>query len=213
VSVDLDALRAHAVALEGEPDRMLVPEPFVKDALRALGTTVPRGVTAADGAEAAVAAKRLDGTVVLKAFGRGIVHKSDIGAVRVGLAADDVEDAVSAMAARLAQHGMTPAGFLVEEYQAAGVELIVGAVQHDTFGRVALLGVGGTLTELVDRTVMGLYPLDDASARAMVDCWTALEAPLPSTATRSCRCSSPSPGPAASSTSSETRWSSSNATR
>jgi acyl-CoA synthetase (NDP forming) len=169
VSVDLDALRANAVALEGEADRMLVPEPFVKDALRDLGTTVPRGVAVADGADAAVAAKRLDGAVVLKAFGRGIMHKSDIGAVRVGLAADDVEDAASAMAARLAQHGITPAGFLVEEHQAPGVELIVGAVQHDTFGPVALLGVGGTLTELVDRTVMGLYPLDDASARAMVD--------------------------------------------
>jgi acyl-CoA synthetase (NDP forming) len=169
VSVDLDALRAHAVALEGEPDRVLVPEPFVKDALRDLGTTVPRGVAAADGADAAVSAKRLERAVVLKAFGPGIVHKTDVGAVRVGLTADEVEDAASAMTVRLAAHGITPAGFLVEEQQGPGVELIIGAVQHDTFGPVALLGVGGTLTELVDRTVMGLYPLDDASARAMVD--------------------------------------------
>ncbi|HEV8205167.1 MAG TPA: acetate--CoA ligase family protein, partial [Acidimicrobiia bacterium] len=169
MSVDLDALRAHAVALDGEPDRVFVPEPFVKDALRDLGTTVPPGVAAADGADAALAAKRLDGAVVLKAFGRGIVHKTDVGAVRVGLTADEVEDAASAMTVRLAEHGITPAGFLVEEHQAPGLELIVGAVQHNTFGPVVLLGVGGTLTELVDRTVMGLSPLDDASARAMVD--------------------------------------------
>jgi acyl-CoA synthetase (NDP forming) len=168
VSVALDALRTHAVALEGEANRVLVPEPVVKDALRDLGITVPRGVTAADGADAGVAAKRLDGAVVLKAFGPGIVHKSDVGAVRVGLVAGEVEDATTAMAARLAEHGITAAGFLLEEQQAPGVELIVGVVRHDSFGPVVLLGVGGTLTELVDRTVFGLYPLDEASARAML---------------------------------------------
>jgi len=168
VSVDLDTLRAHAVALEGEPDRVLVPEIAVKDALRDLGATVPRGVVVPDGAEAAVAAKRLDGAVVLKAFGPGIVHKSEVGAVRVGLATGDVEDAANAMGVRLAEHGITPAGFLVEEHQPPGVELIIGAVRHDSFGPVVLLGVGGTLTELVDRTVLGLFPLDDASARALL---------------------------------------------
>jgi acyl-CoA synthetase (NDP forming) len=167
-AVDLDALRAHAVVLKGEADRVLVPEPVVKDALRHLGVTVPRGAVAADAAEAAVAAKRLDGAVVLKAFGPGIVHKSDFGAVRVGLAAGDVEDAAIAMAARLAEHGITPAGFLVEEQQSPGVELIIGVVRHDSFGPVVLLGVGGTLTELVDRNVMGVYPLDEASARVML---------------------------------------------
>ena len=168
MSVDLDTLRAHAVALEGEPDRVLVPEPIVKDALRDLGVAVPRGVAVADGADAAVAAKRLEGAVVLKAFGPGIVHKSDVGAVRVGLAAGEVEDAATAMSVRLAEHGIIPAGFLVEEEQAPGAELIIGVVRHDSFGPVVLLGVGGTLTELVDRTVLGLFPLDEASALAVL---------------------------------------------
>jgi acyl-CoA synthetase (NDP forming) len=147
---------------------VLVPEPLVKDALRDLGATVPRGAVVADGGEAAVAAKRLDGAVVLKAFGPGIVHKSDIGAVRVGMAAEEVEDAVARMAARLADHGITASGFLVEEQQVPGVELIVGAVRHPSFGPVVLLGAGGTLTELIDRNVMSLCPLDDASAREML---------------------------------------------
>lgn len=167
--VDIDALRSQAPALTGDSDRVLVPEPVVKDALRHLGVAVPRGVAVAEGTDAAVAAKRLDGSVVLKAFGPGIVHKSDVGAVRVGLTADDVEDAAAAMTARLAEHGITPAGFLVEEHQPPGVELIVGALQHATFGPVVLLGVGGTLTEVVDRNVLGLFPLDNEAARAMVD--------------------------------------------
>ena len=146
MAVDLDALRAQALQLAGEPDRVLVPEPVVKDALRDLGTAVPRSVTVADGVEAAVAAKRLEGAVVLKAFGPGIVHKTDVGAVCMGLTADEVEDAASAMTARLAEHGITPAAFLVEEQQGPGVELIVGALRHAGFGPVALLGVGGTLT-------------------------------------------------------------------
>jgi acyl-CoA synthetase (NDP forming) len=168
VPVDLDALWAHAVALEGEPDRMLVPEPVVKDALRELGTAVPRGAVVADGAEAAVAAKRLDGALVLKAFGSGIVHKSDVGAVRVGVPAGEVEEAVAAMAARLAEHGLTPAGYLVEEQQGPGVELIIGVVRHASFGPVVLLGAGGTLAELIDRTVTRLCPLDEGSARMML---------------------------------------------
>jgi acyl-CoA synthetase (NDP forming) len=168
VSVDLDALRAHAVTLEGEADRVLVSEPVVKDVLRDLGIAVPRGAVVADPAEAAVAAKRLDGALVLKAFGSGIVHKSDVGAVRVGLATGEVEDAAVAMAAQLAEHGITPAGFMVEEQQAPGVELIIGVVRHDSFGPAVLLGVGGTLTEVVDRNVLGLCPLDEAPARAML---------------------------------------------
>jgi acyl-CoA synthetase (NDP forming) len=168
VPVDLDALHADALALEGQPDRMLVPEPVVKDALRSLGAVVPRGAVVADGAEAAVAAKRLDGAVVLKAFGSGIVHKSDVAAVRVGLTADDLDDAVRAMAVELAEHEIVPAGFLVEEQHGPGVELIVGVVRHPAFGPVVLLGVGGTLTELIDRNVLGLCPLNEATARAML---------------------------------------------
>jgi acyl-CoA synthetase (NDP forming) len=168
VSVDLDALRAHAVALDGQPDRQLVPEPVVKDALRRLGAAVPRGAVVADGVEAAVAAKRLDGAFVLKAFGPGIVHKSDVGAVRVGLTAGELEDAVPAMAAELAEHEIAPAGYLVEEQQEPGVELIVGVVRHPGFGPAVLLGVGGTLTELVDRNVLGLCPLDEATTQTML---------------------------------------------
>jgi acyl-CoA synthetase (NDP forming) len=168
VPVDLDALQADATALDGQPDRVLVPEPVVKDALRSLGAVVPRGAVVADEAEAAVAAKRLDGTVVLKAFGGGIVHKSDVGAVRVGLTADDLDAAVPAMAVELAAHEIVPTGFLVEEQHGPGVELIVGVVRHPAFGPVVLLGVGGTLTELIDRNVLGLCPLDEATARAML---------------------------------------------
>jgi acyl-CoA synthetase (NDP forming) len=168
VALDRGALRAQALALEGEPDRVLVPEPVVKDALRRLGICVPRGATVADGAEAAVAAKRLDGALVLKAFGPGVVHKSDVGAVRVGLEAGEVEEATAAMMAHLAGRGITPAGFLVEERQAPGVELIIGVVRHDSFGPIVMLGAGGTLTELIDRTVLGLFPLDEASARRML---------------------------------------------
>jgi acyl-CoA synthetase (NDP forming) len=168
VALDLGALRAQAVVLEGEPDRVLVPEPVVKDALRGLGIAVPRGATVADAAEAAVAAKRLDGALVLKAFGPGVVHKSDVGAVRVGLEAGEVEEATATMTAHLAGRGITPAGFLVEERQASGVELIIGVVRHDGFGPVVVLGAGGTLTELIDRTVLGLFPLDEASAHRML---------------------------------------------
>ncbi len=166
--VDVDLLRAQGYELPGDA-HVLVPEPVVKAALRALGIEVPRGVVVTDGSEGAAAAACFDGTVVLKGFGPGIVHKADVGAVRLGLTAGEVEAAATAMDASLVERGIAPAGYLVEAQRAAGVELLVGVVRHAGLGPMVLLGVGGSVTELVDRAVMGVCPLDPASARALLD--------------------------------------------
>src|SRR5204862_3382865 len=102
------------------------------------------------------------GPLVLKAFGPGIVHKSDVGAVRVGLGPDDLEGAAAAMPAEAA-------GWLVEEQAPPGVELIVGVVRRPGFGLLALVGLGGTLTELVGDVCMRLCPLTADDADAMLD--------------------------------------------
>src|SRR5206468_1764848 len=99
------------------PDEV-VAEPVVKEMLRAAGIAVPRGVT--DVAEVG----SLQAPLVLKAFGPGIVHKSDVGAVRVGVDHAGLGAAAAAMRAGLATHGITPAGFLVEEQAPAAIELL-----------------------------------------------------------------------------------------
>lgn len=150
---------AHAVGGAGAEDsRVLVPEHEVKRLLAELGVPVPRGsaVPYVDGPDGvAKAAEDLSGTLVLKAYGPGLVHKTDLGAVRLGLDASTVAAEARAMAVRLAGHGIVPDGWLVEEQQGAGVEVIVGRVQGP-FGGAMLLGLGGTLTETLDQAVVRL---------------------------------------------------------
>src|SRR5207249_3842279 len=119
--------------------------------------TVPRFVVANRAADLLTAATGLSSPLVLKAFGPGIVHKSDVGAVRVGLTAAELEGAAAAMPA-------DASGYLVEEQAAPGVELIVGVVRRPGFGLLALVGLGGTLTELVGDVCMRLCPLTAADA-------------------------------------------------
>jgi acyl-CoA synthetase (NDP forming) len=111
------------------------------------------------------AARRLRAPYVLKAT--GLLHKSDAGGVALGL--EDEEELVAAyrdMTDRLA-----PPGFSVEEMADTrdGVELIVGARQDPRFGPVLLVGLGGTLTEVLRDTAFALAPVTPAAARALLE--------------------------------------------
>lgn len=149
--------------------RMAVAEPEVKRQLADQGVAVPAGVVVATPDEAPIAAKDLSAPLVLKAFGPGLVHKSDVGAVVLGLDHDDLEAAAVAMSARLDEHGITPEGFLVEEQAVtSGVELIIGVVRKPPFGTVVALGLGGTLTEVLDQVALRLCPLTESDAIDLV---------------------------------------------
>jgi acyl-CoA synthetase (NDP forming) len=159
--IDPGMLRAAATPLPELPSRVVVPEPHVKAALRELGVTTPAPI-ADDGSGAR-------GPVVVKAWGEGIVHKSEIGAVRLDVPQSEVRAAIAEMGRALAARGITPGGYLVEEQCPRGVELLMGVVRQEPFGAVAVLGLGGTMTEIVDTTVARLAPVADREARAMLD--------------------------------------------
>jgi len=161
----LDAALGEAVPLEGT--RSFVPEPHAKALLRELGITVPSGLTAAEPASDPRVAE-LEAPLVLKAYGPGIVHKSELGAVHLGLAPGAVAAAAAEMRSRLDAAGLPPAGFLVEEQAEPGVELLVGVVHRPPFGHLAVVGLGGTLTELLDEVAVRLCPLSADEARSML---------------------------------------------
>lgn len=124
------------------------------------------GRTVATAADAVTAAREIGGPVALKAVAEGLVHKSDVGAVRLGLATDEE---VTAAAADI-RHAVAVAGhdleaFLVQPMVAAGVELLVGVTDDPTFGPVVVCGAGGVTVELLNDVSVRLTPLtpDDAS--------------------------------------------------
>lgn len=142
------------------PGTRVVPEPEVKAMLAARGVRVPQGTTDV-GDPAALAA--VPAPLVLKAFGPDIVHKSDIGAVRLGLDHESLTAAAGEMRNRL-----SPAGLLVEQQLPPGIELIVGVVDRG-YGPMVAVGMGGTLTEVLDDIVLRCAPVTKADALAMLD--------------------------------------------
>ncbi len=168
--VDVGWLRGRAYPLPDDPERVVVPEPVVKFALSEHGVRHPTGTWSGDGSDvAAQAAELLAAPVVLKAYGPGIVHKSEVGAVRVGLDPASIADAIEQMAGALDAHGLEPEGYLVEERVAGTVELLVGVVRRPPFGAVVAVGLGGTLTEILDDVVTRFVPIDATDAEEMLD--------------------------------------------
>ncbi len=118
-------------------------------------------------AEAAQAeAQRVGGPVALKAWGSAIVHKSDVGGVRLAVDGPDaVRLAFSEMAATL---GDAMEGAVIQPMVHGGIETIAGFVQNAEFGPQVIFGLGGTAVELLGDVVTRLAPLTDIDARDMV---------------------------------------------
>ena len=131
--------------------------------LRDAGLTVPDGDIGSAG-EAAEIAERIGYPVVVKAI--GVLHKSDVGAVKLNLQnADEVADAVTKISESVAEANQ----FLVERMASGAVaELIVGIKRDDQFGPALVIGAGGILVELVADSVSLLLPTNRAAVMKAV---------------------------------------------
>ncbi len=133
-----------------------------KQLLSAAGVAVPAG-EAGDVDTVLINAKQLGYPVVLKAVSEKLAHKSELGAVVVGLKDDDqLREAVIGMPGDF-DH------FLVEEMVGPAVtELIVGISRDPTFGLSLLIGTGGTQVELLNDTVSLLLPVQRTDIEAAI---------------------------------------------
>ena len=131
---------------------------------------IPRARTAMAETPAAAAeiAKGFEGAVALKAVSPGLIHKTEAGAVRVGLKQDEVEGEAREMAHRLGGGGAGAPTFMVQEMVTDAVEMFVGVTNDPSFGPLLACGAGGALVELIKDVAVRLTPLTDIEARQMV---------------------------------------------
>ena len=116
--------------------------------------------------EAVRAADKLGYPVALKAAGTSIVHKTDLGAVRLFLEDDKaVLQAGTAMRERL---GDQIQGYVVQRMAPSGVELLAGVATDPAFGPLVIFGAGGTAAELLKDRIVRPAPLNVADAGQMV---------------------------------------------
>jgi acetyltransferase len=142
--------------------------------LAAYGVPVARSASAPPDPQAAVAAARVLGhPVALKIRSPDILHKSDVGGVRLDLEDDAaVGEAARAMLERVARQrpGARVDGFELQQMarRPGAEELIVGASVDAVFGPVVLFGQGGVAVEVVEDRAIALPPLNEALARELV---------------------------------------------
>ncbi|QSB16890.1 GNAT family N-acetyltransferase [Natronosporangium hydrolyticum] len=125
-------------------------------------------------AAAVAAAAEIGYPVALKAADPQLVHKSDIGAVRLDLAdGSAVTTAYHAVAAALARPDPP---VLVQPMASGSVELVAGVSHEPHFGSLVMVGLGGVHTDLLADRTFRLVPLTDLDAGRM---WRSLRsAPL-----------------------------------
>jgi acetyl coenzyme A synthetase (ADP forming)-like protein len=123
----------------------------------------------ASAAEAVEAAAELAGPVALKALVGGLVHRGDIGAVRVDLQnGAEVRRAAAEIRAVVSAAGHRLDGFVVQRMAAPGVELLVGVAHDASFGPVIVCGPGGPSAELTGDAAVRITPLTDTDASEML---------------------------------------------
>jgi hypothetical protein len=112
-----------------------------------------------------MAAVKMQFPVVLKAERPKLTHKSDAGAVRLGLTdGAAVAEAFEDFSRRL---GAGPA--LLQRQAGPGAELILGARRDPLFGPMVMAGLGGVWTEILDDVALRLAPIEPDEARTMLD--------------------------------------------
>lgn len=139
-----------------------------KAVLATAGIAVPNGVfvTAPESIESDCA--HLAFPAAIKGVSPHLIHKSDAGAVRLGLrSVEEVRDACAEM--RVAVGDIVLDGFLVEEMAPPGHEVIIGGVIDPQFGPVVMVGLGGVFVEIFADVTFRICPIDREDAADMLD--------------------------------------------
>lgn len=178
---------AGAATLAGKKPGPLGVEAY--ELLEAYGLRTARWGAAATPDEAADLAAKLGFPVAVKPVGPAVLHKSELGVVRLGLGSTaEVREAGQDIFRRLAEPAVTatrdvaaasrpgisagPDGatkLLVQEFLPGGHEVILGAKQDPHFGPTVVFGLGGIFTEVLKDVAIGLAPLAPAAARRLVE--------------------------------------------
>jgi acetyl coenzyme A synthetase (ADP forming)-like protein len=173
VHFDVDLLAAKRVFDQVRSEnRLTIGDAESRQVLQAYGLRIPKSEIAETPEVAALIAGKIGYPVVLKIASPDILHKTDIGGVKVGLQnASDVRDAFELMVYR-AQRYIPEAriwGCLVQEMApSGGLEVLVGMNRDPQFGPLLTFGLGGIYVETLRDVTFRVAPLARQEAEEML---------------------------------------------
>lgn len=151
--------------------RREIAEMESKEILEAYGFVTPKGSIATTAEQAANTAEQLGYPVVLKIWSQDILHKSDVGGVKLNLrGAQDVMDAFDLMMYRIPKKvpEANILGVFVQEMCKGRKEVILGMNRDPHFGALMMFGMGGTMVEVLKDVSFYLAPLTAEEAKQML---------------------------------------------
>ncbi len=151
--------------------RNVLTEIEAKELLKQAGIRVVETRLATSKTKAIEISKELGFPVVLKIASMDVVHKSDVGGVKlnletatqVGKAYDDIMKAVRGKYPEAKIQGVS-----VQKMARPGVEVIIGMSKDAQFGPVIMFGLGGILVEILKDVSFRIVPLAKRDAREMI---------------------------------------------
>jgi len=154
-----------------QTDHKVITEELSKSILKTYGVKVPGYALVKSAEEAAKEAKKLGFPLVMKVVSPQILHKTDVGGVKVGINnVDEVKKTFKDMYGRLSKKkGVDVKGILLEKMVPKGVELIVGVQNDPQFGPVIMVGLGGIMTEVMKDVAFRMLPITTSDAKSMLN--------------------------------------------
>jgi acetate---CoA ligase (ADP-forming) subunit beta len=167
---DVTQIIAKCIQAAQAEGRSALLEPEGKQILCALGFDVPNGVVVKADNNLVLELRHLRPPYAIKAVSAQVIHKSDFGAVKLGLPdPETVEQARNDIQGALLDRGINADTFLVEEMAQPGVELVIGGLIDPEFGPMIMLGLGGIFVEIYKDVVFRICPIDASDASDMVE--------------------------------------------
>jgi acetyltransferase len=168
--VDVEAARAVFEQARGE-GRVSIGDAEARALLEAYGFSIPQSVLAATPEEAIAAADEMGYPVVMKIASPDILHKTDVGGVKLNLrSADDVQDAFDLIVYRAGRYVPDARiwGCLVQQMVSGGREVLLGVSKDPQFGPLVAFGLGGIYVEALKDVSFRVAPFGRREAEEMI---------------------------------------------
>jgi 3-hydroxypropionyl-CoA synthetase (ADP-forming) len=147
----------------------VITEESAKEILSEYEIKVPRYALVTGVNESIKKAKELGFPLVAKIVSPQILHKTDVGGIRVGLSSEEeVRQTFTDLYTRLSNQYEVK-GVLLEKMVPRGIELIVGLQNDSQFGPVIMVGLGGIYTEIFKDVAFRILPITNADATTMIE--------------------------------------------
>ncbi|MDB9823493.1 acetate--CoA ligase family protein, partial [Deltaproteobacteria bacterium] len=143
-----------------------------KKILEAYGFAVPKGGLCVSSLRAVAMSDYIGYPVAMKIVSRDIIHKSDVGGVKINLQNDnEVRDAYDLMMMRVERlmPGARLEGVYLEEMAPKGREVILGMTRDPQFGPMMMFGLGGIFVEVMKDVAFHLAPITKEEAMQMLE--------------------------------------------